>query len=100
VDLQWILDRLFDTGKTLAGHNAQITSLESDVRELKKLPERLTEIEGRLDASDKADADERDAQRLDEQIAPARHQSRVSTIAIIIAALSLLTTIALALLHI
>lgn len=98
---QWYLDKLIEHGKITAANTVLIERLTREVGDLKGLYDRTRTLEGKVDSLTKNESDREDAEQVDAQTAaltkPAHRQSAIAIVSIVIAALSLATTVTLAL---
>jgi hypothetical protein len=96
---QWYLDKLIEHGKITAANTVLIERLTREVGDLKGLYDRTRTLEGEVDSLKKSESDREDAEQLDAQTAaltkPAHRQGAIAIVALVLAALSWVTTVAL-----
>jgi hypothetical protein len=88
MDIQWIVDKIYEAGRLIAAAVARIDNCEEDIQDLKELPERVTSLETRV----KYIEDQRQIKTL---VAPSHRQIWLSLASVFIALAALIVTIVL-----
>ena len=85
MDIQWIVDKLYESGRLIASAVARIDNCEKDIADLKDIPERVTSIETRV----KSIEDQRQIKTL---VTPSHRQIWLSFVSVLIAVAALIAT--------